>query len=436
MGGFPIARTALGVLIFLGTSLAAAAQEIPGTEINGPLAKISVAGSQRFSSDAIAATINLHKGQTLHRSDLQSAADRLAQTGEFTNVNYRYESTPQGVVVEFSLADAPVIPAYFDNFPWLSNEVISQSLSKTVPFYDGRVPSEGTVVDDVAQALTKLLEGVKINGTVTHRVLRAPGSDQLVQEFQLDGPQLPIEAVFFTDALADEDRAVHQSLSQLIGHPYSRYAIETFTFEQVRPLYEASGHLRAKMGEPAARFSGEPNQPPRQSVTAIIPVQAGPVYKWGGATWTGNAAISAGDLNSLVGLKDGEVADGTKLDAAWLRVADAYARIGYLDAAVTPSLELNDAAARASCKVTIVEGPQYHMGEMVLSGLSVEGERRVRAAWKIGPGAVFDKKAFDDFINGGARDAFGTLPYTYSKIGNFLEKNAKSGKVDVMLDFE
>ncbi|HXW16800.1 MAG TPA: FtsQ-type POTRA domain-containing protein, partial [Candidatus Acidoferrales bacterium] len=362
MRGFPIARTVLGVLIFLGTSLAAAAQEIPGTEINGPLAKISVTGSQRFSSDAIAATINLQKGQTLHPSDLQAAADRLAQTGEFANVNYRYEATPQGIVVELSLADAPVIPAYFDNFPWLPNELISQSLAKAVPFYDGRVPSEGTVVDDVAQALTKLLDGVKISGSVTHRVLRAPGSDQLVQEFQLDGPQLPIEAVFFTDALADEDRAVHQSLNQLIGHPYSRYAIETFTFEQVRPLYEASGHLHAIMGEPAARFSGEPNQPPSQSVTAIIPVQAGPVYKWGGATWTGSAAISAGDLNSLVGLKDGELADGTKLDAAWLRIADAYAHIGYLDAAVTPSLELNDAAARASCKIAIVEGPQYHMG--------------------------------------------------------------------------
>jgi outer membrane protein assembly factor BamA len=432
----PILSVAMCLLAVAGLSLAARSQEIPGTEINGALARVTVVGSQRFSSDAIVPTIGLEKGQTVHRADLQAVADRLAQTGEFGSVNYRYQTTPQGIVVEFSVADAPVVPAYFDNFPWFSNDQINQSLTKSVPLYDGRVPSEGTVVDAVSQALSKLLDSVKISGTITHRVLRAPGGDQMVQEFQIDGPQLPIEAVFFTDVIADEDRAVHQSASELIGHPFSRYAIETFVFEQVRPIYEASGHLRAKIGVPAARFSGDPNKPPRPSVTVIIPVQPGPIYKWGGVTWSGNAAISSNDLTAFVDLKDGAVVDATKLEAAWLRVADAYAHVGYLDVAVKPSLKLDDADARASCEVSIIEGPQYHMGKIVLSGLSVEGEKRVRAAWKIGPGAVFDKQAFDDFLNRGAREAFGTLPYTYSKIGNFLDKDPKSGNVNVMLDFE
>jgi outer membrane protein assembly factor BamA len=411
-------------------------QENPDAEISGPLANVTATGSQRFKPDAIIAASGLRKGQTVHREDLQNAADRLIQSGEFADVKYRYQTDRDGVSMEFAVADGTVIPAYFDNFPWFTGEELSQALRLAVPLYDGRVPANGTAVDDVSDALGKMLESHKIGGSVTHRVLRAPDSEHLVQEFQLDGSELPVEAVFFTDPLADEDRAVHQSLSQLIGHPFSRYAIDTFVFEQVRPLYEASAHLRVKIGEPAARFTGDPSQPLRKSVTVIVPIEPGPVYKWAGVTWSGNAAIPAADLNALIGLRDGEPADGVKLRAAWVHVSDEYARLGYLDAEVRPSLEFDDAKSRAAGKVSVVEGPQYHMGDLVLSGLSLDGERRIRAAWRIAPGSVFDGKYFDDFVNGGARTAFGTLPFTYAKVGHFLQKDPKTGKVDVLMDFE
>ncbi len=411
-------------------------QETPGAEISGPLANVTAAGSQRFKSDVIVAATGLHKGQPIHREDLQTAADRLIQSGEFANVNYRYQTDRDGVSVEFAVADGTVIPAYFDNFPWFTDEELSAALRQAVPLYDGRVPANGAAVDDVAEALGKMLESHQIAGSVTHRVLRAPDGEHLVQEFQLDGSELPVEAVFFTDPLADEDRAIHQSLSQLVGHPFSRYSIDTFDFEQVRPIYEASAHLRVKIGEPAARFTGDPNQPLRKSVTVIVPVEPGPAYKWAHATWSGNTAIPDADLNALIGLKEGEPADGVKLGAAWVRVSDEYAERGYLDADVRPALEFDDGNSRVSCKVSIVEGPQYHMGGLVLSGLSVEGERRIRAAWRIAAGSVFDQKYFDDFINNGARAAFGTLPFTYAKIGHFLEKDPKTGKVDVLMDFE
>jgi len=411
-------------------------QETSSTEISGPLASIAVTGSQRFKQDVIISASGLRKGQTVRLEDLQNAADRLIQSGEFANVKYRYQ-TDQGVIsVEFAVADGTVIPAYFDNFPWFTDEELSQSLRQAVPLYDCCVPANGTAIDDVAEALGKMLASHQIGGSVTHRVIRAPDGTQLIQEFQLDGSELPVEAVFFTDPLADEDRAVHQSLSQLVGHPFSRYAIDTFVFEQVRPLYEASAHLRVKIGEPAARFTGDPSQPLRKSVTVIIPVEPGAVYKWAGVTWSGNAAIPTANLNALIGLKDGEPADGVKLRAAWARVSDEYARLGYLDADVRPSLDFDDANSRAAGKVSIVEGPQYHMGELVLSGLSLDGEHRIRAAWRIAQGSVFDEKYFDDFINSGARAAFGTLPFTYAKVGHFLQKDPKTGKVDVLMDFE
>jgi outer membrane protein insertion porin family len=153
-------------------------------------------------------------------------------------------------------------------------------------------------------------------------------------------------------------------------------------------------------------------------------------------TWTGNSAISSADLTALVSFKPGEPTDGTKIQALWNRVADTYGHGGYLDAAANPAPQFDDQAHRVSYTVTIVEGPQYHMSELVLSGLSLEGERRVRSAWRIQPGDVFDELFFNTFVDSGAKESFSGIPYDYERIDHFLDKNPAKGKVNVMLDFK
>ena len=97
---------------------------------------------------------------------------------------------------------------------------------------------------------------------------------------------------------------------------------------------------------------------------------------------------------------------------------------------------LDDAAGRVAYRVTIKEGPQYHMGALVLTGLSVEGERRIIAAWKLPDGAVFNASVADAFVNGGARAAFGDLPWGYAKVSDYLQKDPQTAKVDVLMDFQ
>ncbi len=76
------------------------------------------------------------------------------------------------------------------------------------------------------------------------------------------------------------------------------------------------------------------------------------------------------------------------------------------------------------------------MGNLVLTGLSLDGEKRIRSAWKIAPGSVFDKNVFDQFVDTGIKQAFAGSPFRYEKIGRFLQQNPQEAKVDVMLDFQ
>lgn len=405
-------------------------------EAAGRMTAIKVSGSQRFSSAKIATETGLTIGQEIKKEDLQAAANRLVQLGIFSDVRYRFSTQTGTIDIEFQVTDGPSMAPLFDNFPWFTDDEIAAALKSSVPLYDGRVPEAGTILDQISQSLEKLLETRKVSGTVSHQVVRVATSGENVQQFRVDGPELSVESVEFSDALAKNDHAIQQCLGDIRGKPFSRAVIDRFVFEQVRPVYLAHANLRVAFDPPQARFAGDPSKPLANSVKVIIGVHPGPVFKWAGATWTENAAFSAAELDAYVATKTGDSADGMKIELAWQRILDAYGNKGYLDAALDKAPVIDDAAGRVSYRVTIKEGPQYHMGALVLTGLSLEGERRIIAAWKIPDGAVFNLSLAEAFVNGGARAAFGDLPWGYAKVSDYLQKDAQTAKVDVLMDFQ
>jgi outer membrane protein insertion porin family len=400
------------------------------------LVSVEVTGSHRFASNDIVGVTALRPGGDVKKEDLQAAADALAQQGLFASVQYRFSSVPTGVKVEYQVTDAPSVPVTFDNFPWLTDDEIDSALKTSVVLFDGRAPQSGAILDKMSIALQKLVAERGVHEAVSHNLVTGPDNKQLVQLFRIEGPVLKVQGVEFSDPLAANDRGIQQGLPTLIGKPFSRATFELFEFEQVRPLYLSHAFLRVKFGRPLPRFTGNPNGPLPDSVIVVAPIDPGPPYTWGGVAWNGAKLVRSAELEKLVELRPGEVADGLKVEGTWQQVRDAYARLGYLDADVNPVPQFDDAAARVRYTVTITEGPQYHMGKLVLTGLSLEGERRIRVAWTMVPGAVFDKEAYEDFLSTGVTHAFQGLPFHYQKIGRFLQEDPNTGKVDVMLDFQ
>lgn len=400
---------------------------------SGKLASVRVAGSSRFHSDQIAPATGLKPGATVTKDDLQRGADRLAQLGPFAGVHYRYGDTDAGVVVEYQVTDAPAVPAWLDNFPWFTDAELISAVKSSVPLFDGAAPEHGTLLDDISDALQLALASRNVHTSVTHSLVTAPGGSEQVQQFRVDGANLNVASVEFGDPLARNDRAIQARLPDLVDHPYSRTAIELFEFEQVRPAYLAQGFLRVKFNLPGTSLVGSG---PSARVAVTIAVEPGSAFIWNGVTWSGNTVISSQELTALVTLKPGEPANEMKIEPIWESVRDAYAHRGYLEARVAPHAQFDDTAKRVSYTAAVSEGAQFRMGKLILTGLSIEGERRIRAAWKIEPGAVFDKDVYDEFISTGIKQAFVGLPFHYEKVGRFLQEDPAAGTVDVLLDFQ
>src|SRR3984957_4647070 len=399
------------------------------------LDSVEISGSKKFSSQQIAAAIGLRAGNIITREDLQGAADKLAALGLFSNVQYHFTTVQSGARAIYEASDAPAVDVTFDNFPWFSDDELTAALQHAVLLFDGSAPQGGAILNTMAATLENLVQARGVLGTVSHALISFPLGGQRMQ-FRVEGTEITVKGVEFSDGLATNDHAVQQSGASLIGQPYSRSAVELFEFEQVRPVYLTHAFLHVQFGRPGARIPSEGAQPGSTAVVVMVSIAPGPAFKWGSIAWAGNSVISSGELDAIVTLKPGDIADGNKIVALWDAVQSLYGQRGYLDVKLGSQTQFDDQAARVMYSVNITEGPQYHMGNLVLTGLSVDGEKRIRAAWSIPANAVFNVKTYENFLDGGIKNAFIGTPVHYEKVGRFLQENPGTSKVDVLLDFQ
>jgi hypothetical protein len=305
-----------------------------------------------------------------------------------------------------------------------------------VILFDGSAPASGTLVDAMDAALTKFLDTKGIHAQVSHKPTPLADRDAQTQQFHVEDAAFLVQAIEFSDQLAKTDRRIQDRLPDLVGQPYSRSKIEIFELEQIRPVYLAHAYLRVKFDRPVAKFPTPPADPLSGSVIVTAQIEPGPAYKWAGIEWSGNSAIQSSELDGIIQMQAGAPADGNQIEGIWKRVVEKYEEHGFLGVDVSHVPKFEDKTGQVSYAAAITEGPQYHMGNLVLTGLSVEGERRVRKAFPIPQDALFDKTAYDIFMDRGMRASFSGLPVHYSHIGNFLQLDTPNAKVDVLLDFQ
>lgn len=402
------------------------------------VAEIHASGSHRYSDAQIAATAGLKPGDPINNQTLQDITDELAQLGVFSRVNFRFTAKNNRAIVNFDLEDAPLVPVMFENFPWFTDQELSDEIRRAVPLFDGGAPRGGSLIDEITAALSAKLATRGIKADVEHTLLTEPSSDEEIMQFRQDGPNFTVSSVQFNDWAAQHSEKLHDRVSDLVGKAYSRFALELFENEQMRPVYLSAGQIRVKFGVPMFKLSEASggNAPP--TVVVQIPIVPGPVFHISGVTWTGNMAIDEAALSRLLLVKAGELADGMQLASGWQEIELEYGHRGYLDAKITPVPQFDDASGTVRYNVNIIEGPEYRMGELVITGLSVDAERRLRNSWRLAPGQVFDKTFLDSTLSKLEKPTvaiFGDLPVHYAQMGHLLRTDPQSHVIDVLIDF-
>ena len=392
------AITFLSLVALLSCAAVVCAQQQQQPAAKMRLAKMEWVGLQRLKEEEVAKASGLTLGQEVDTAALDAACERLIASGLIAQIGYHLREANAQASVSFEVVEAKRegnIPVVFDNFVWFTRDELVAAVRKELPEFDGRAAESNSAVAAVTRALERLLAERKLAGEVEYLPQASVAGGDSKHIFSVRGVSLPVCALTFEGAGAAVVPELSAAVRPVLNTDYSQEMIAGFADTAVRALYHQRGNLKVAFGEPRAALA---ESGPCKGVAVSVDVQEGQVYSWAGAAWSGNAAIPSTELDAALAMKAGEVANAAKIERQLREIRRAYGRRGHLAAGWRERREFDDAARRVTFNFDVREGPQYRMGELTVAGLPDADAARVRAAWKLRPGDVFDVTYTDGFF--------------------------------------
>ncbi len=402
----------LHLLLFAGLCLPGAGQ---GTSSQKPLAEmpasarqliaIKVTGSKRFPEAAIAAATGLQMDTAVSDDDFKKAARRLGDMGVFTDIAYSYSYSSAGTKLELHVTDAAkFVPAHFEDFVWFSDEELRRRIKEHSPLFDGELPLFGRLADQVSDVLQAMLVENSIPGHVEYlRVGKQDGPVESIN-YHVTDVLIRVRNIEFTGAAAADVPALEAAGRRLPDHEYSRSRLNLLVQHQLLPVYYERGYLKAQFGEPQPKVVKQPaaeteDGPRNQTVVDVtFAVRPGQQYKLKSLEWSGNHEFPTDTLQKMVRAEPGQPANTVRLGDNLKDIQKLYGSRGFIAATIKPEAEFDDGAGTVAIRLDVTEGYVFHMGELEFRGLDNSLTAKLRNAWKIRPGDVYDSTYLSEYL--------------------------------------
>lgn len=369
------------------------------------LISIKVTGSKRYPESAIAAATGLQLGTVVGDDDFKKAARRLGDTGVFTDIGYKFSYSSAGTKLELQVTDAPkFVPARFEDFVWFSDDELLSRIKEHDPLFDGELPLSGKLPDQVSDVLQAMLVEHGIAGNVEYlRYAKQDGPIEAIL-YKVADVLIQVRNVEFVGAAPAEVPALKTAAKRLPDNEYSRSRLDLLVQKQLLPVYYARGFLKAAFGEPQPKVvklpTAETEEGPKNQtlVDVTFAVNPGSQYKVKSIEWSGNHEFPTETLQKMVHAQPGQPANTVRLAEDLKGVQTLYGSRGYITATVKVDAEFDDASSTAVLRLDVKEGYAYHMGELEFRGLDNALMAKLRSAWKLRPGDVYDAGYLAEYL--------------------------------------
>jgi outer membrane protein assembly factor BamA len=394
-----------GFILFLLVSAASAQKQPTRSKASvvdaNKLVALKVTGTARYTDKEILAASGLQIGQNAADGDFKEAAQRLGDSGLFSDVAYSYSSSGGGTKLELQLADVEkdkLVPANFENFAWFTDAELFGELKRRVPLFKGEVPLAGTLPDKIQEALQAILDQKQIPARVDYlRESPQEGGKLIGISYSVESLEIRIRNVEFPGAVPDLLPGLQAASRKLTGTPYVRTSLAKVAEVDFLPVCLKGGYLKASFAKADARLVSQANG--EVEVDAIVPVTPGNVYSTSSADWKGNSVIKTGELASLLRLPPGQPADAVRLFHDIEKVGKLYRSRGYMTVQIKPDAQLDDEKGTVHYDLNIVEGDLYKMGELEILGLDTQATARMQAAWSLREGQPYNADYPNKFVD-------------------------------------
>jgi outer membrane protein assembly factor BamA len=368
------------------------------------LISISVTGSRRYRSEELVPATGLQLGNRAAEEDLKAAAQRLGETGLFSEVTFSYSFASEGTKAEFQVSDSDqLLPVRFDNFVWFTDAELIAKVQAHAPLFKGQVPADGDLLTQVADVIAALV--VDLNPQLHGDYIRSSPSvgapvDMVV--FSVTGAQIHTRNFEFPGASPSQAPALGRVSQKFSGREYLRSALSQVARLDLLPIYLKQGYLKASFADAQAQVVS--NSPQETIVDVKMPVEEGHQYKLTTVGWSGNAVFPTDKLQPLIHAKPDEPADAVLLSEDLDVVKKLYGTRGYVGVSLDPKPVFNDGAYTVAFNIEVREGEMYRMGDFDVEGLDAKATTRLKEDWRLREGEPYDAGYPSRYLEESKRD--------------------------------
>jgi outer membrane protein assembly factor BamA len=361
---------------------------------------IQFKGAPEYSDQELLAAANLKRGIVLTAAEMSEHSKLLMDSGVFDGVTYKFD----GVDMVYQLAIAPQLyTIHLDNLPLTPGAALDARIHEQLPLFHGKVPAEGSLMDGVIKVLEQALADQGIHATVTATPMGTAGTRQVsAMSFAIIAPPVKVGAVDVQGASPEMAARVKTLADRATGTPFSAESSAAFLERTIGFFYADEGYAAAKVH--AARTGNLVVDEAAVNLPFAVTIEEGHIYKLGTIHLPADSLLTQGELDKIVAQQTSAPAQasapskGASVRGIWSAIHARYKAKGYLDCAVTPHPELDEASGVVNYTVEIKPGGQYHLGLLRFDNVSDDLKKLLMRNWQMMPGDPFDESYVSGFL--------------------------------------
>jgi outer membrane protein insertion porin family len=397
---------------------------------------ITVAGTKFFDESSIINSSGLKVGEklTIPGDKIANAIQNLWKQGLFSDVKILATNIQGNLIfLQLVLEERPRLSRF--SFNGVSKGE-ADKLRDKINLTKGKIVTQNLISNTANSCKSFFIEKGYLNTEVNIKeTIDTTITNSEILTINIDKKQrIKINKIIFHGNSAFKSGKLKRALSDTKEkhwyHIFSSSKLIAEDFEKgkekIIEKYKSIGYRDAKIvSDTIYKFD-------EKTVNIEININEGGKYYFGNISWIGNTKHVTAELNTILGIKKGDIFDQTLLDERLYMssnnrdISSLYMDDGYLFFGVTP-VEVAVSNDTIDLEIHIVEGKQAKINRVTVTGNTKTNDKVILREIKVKPGMLFSRT---DIIRS-QRDLAQLNYFNAEKMGVNPKPNPADGTVDI-----
>src|SRR6266446_2431904 len=413
--------------VVIGTAVLLLAESVPAQQPQPRVVEnVDIIGNRRLRKDDIIYYIQTRPGDNYNREQVARDLQTILSLGFFDKVETRVteEVGPRGGVnITFIVKELPIIrDIQFEGLKSVSESDVLKTFRERRVGVSKEAIYDPVKVRNAVRVLKELLAAKGHPNATIAEGRENVSATSVAITFQItEGPRVRVAEIQFVGSKVFKSGKLRDQMKHVKeAGLFSRFKEQDildrqkldYDLHQVDNYMKSKGYLQARHSEPVItglgpRRTGFPILPlpfissVDDTLKITVPIIDGKLYRLGDLKIEGNSIFSEQAIKSIIGLQNGEVANGEALSKAlYENLKKYYGQQGFIQytAEVTPTFKdspTNPNEGIADFQVTIDEGKQFMLRRLEFTGNTFTRDNVLRREVLINEGDIYNQTLFE-----------------------------------------